>query len=237
MFDRLKKVATAIQRPAWRFSLRHGVAPASEHLEVIRMARPATLIDIGANKGQFSIAVRGLFPNARIIAFEPLKTQADIFERLFRSDPGVELQAYAIAEAAGTATFHIADRPDSSSLFGINKAQSDAFGVREASSITVELRRLDQCVDLASLPKPILMKIDVQGAELRVLKGLNDFSLIDFLYVELSFVELYDGQPLASEVIEYARTKGLVLRGIYNQVSTDTFGPTQADFLFSQDQA
>lgn len=237
MFERFKKVAIATQRAAWRLGLRHGVALASEHLEVIRMARPGTLIDIGANKGQFSVALRGLFPNTRIIAFEPLKTQADIFQRLFRSDPSVELQPYAIADVSGTANFHITDRPDSSSLFGINKSQSDAFGVCEASSVTVELRRLDQCVDLASLPKPILMKIDVQGAELRVLKGIDDFSSIDFLYIELSFVELYDGQPLASEVIEYARTKGMALRGVFNQVSTDTFGPTQADFLFSQDQA
>lgn len=234
--DKLLKGVASVRRRPWRKALRCGVAPATEHLEAIELVRPANLIDVGANKGQFSIAVRGLFPQARITAFEPLVSEADVFRRLFENDPAVVLHPFAIAEEAGTATFHIADRADSSSLLAIEQAQTDAFGVRESSSVTVELKRLDECVDLGSLEGPVLLKIDVQGAEVGVLKGIADYANIDFIYVELSFVTLYDSQPLAAEIIEFLHAMGFHLHGVFNQVSTKRFGPTQADFLFSRIQ-
>ncbi|MBB3034347.1 FkbM family methyltransferase [Alteriqipengyuania lutimaris] len=230
--DKLLKAGASLPRRMWRRSLRYGVAPAIEHLRAIEIARPASLIDIGANKGQFSAAVRGLFPEARIIAFEPLESEAKLYRQVFRGERDVTLHPVAIAEEAGTSTFHVADRADSSSLLKIEQAQTDAFGVRESSEITVQLKRLDECIDLGQLPRPILVKIDVQGAEGSVLRGIDDFSVIDFVYVELSFVTLYEQQPLASEIIELLRSKGLELQGVFNQVTTDRFGPTQADFLF-----
>jgi hypothetical protein len=76
------------------------------------------------------------------------------------------------------------------------------------------------------------MKIDVQGAELAVLQGCDSLDEIDWIYVELSFVGLYQGQPLCDEIIGYLGEHGFRLAGVFNQVRTAAFGPTQADFLF-----
>lgn len=209
------------------------VAAATEHVTAIRHAAPATLIDVGTNKGQFSLAVRALRPRARIIGFEPLPAAATRYERVFRRDPLVELHCVALSDREGVAEFHVADRADSSSLLKLGHGQDAAFGVRGSGTIEVQTRRAASCVSLGDLPRPILMKIDVQGAELQVLRGCDDLELVDFVYVELSFAELYEGQPLYDEVAAYLAQRGFHLAGVFNQISTPAFGPTQADFLFS----
>ena len=79
------------------------------------------------------------------------------------------------------------------------------------------------------------MKLDVQGFELQALKGCEAyFPYINWIYVECSFVELYEGQALAHEVIDELRLKGFVLMGVYN-MSYDSNGQAiQADFLFKR---
>lgn len=216
-------------------AFRHRVAAAIEHLAPIRLTSAATLIDIGANKGQFSLAFRSVRPDAQIIAFEPLAGAADIYSRLFRNDRRLVLHRVAIADEEGCAEFFVADRDDSSSLLKPGDGQARAFGVRSACTIQVPVRRLDDCVALRDLPRPILMKIDVQGAELKVLMGCAALEMVDFIYTELSFAELYDGQPLFDEVADYLGQRGFALAGVFNQVTTRSFGPTQADFLFRRE--
>lgn len=210
----------------------HRVAAAIEHLDPIRFSAAATLLDAGANKGQFSLAFRALRPAAQIIAFEPLPEAADRFEALFAGDAGVTLHRVALSDHAGQAVFHVTDRQDSSSLLKPGAGQREAFGVDNATTIRVPLARLDACVPFAQLAAPVLLKIDVQGAELLVLQGCDSLDRIDFVYVELSFVELYEGQPLFDTVSDYLTSRGFKLAGIFNQAMTRAFGPTQADFLF-----
>ncbi|WP_370290322.1 FkbM family methyltransferase [Nocardioides sp.] len=230
---RLRKLAAiAKHRPYVAGLARHRVAAAVEHVEAIQYCAPRTLIDVGANKGQFSLAVRGLFPTTVVHAFEPLDEAASQYEALFAGQDDVHLHRTAIASEPGTVTFHVTDRADSSSLLPPGAGQREAFGVAEQRSIEVPVTTLDAAVDLDSLPHPVLLKIDVQGAELEVLKGLSDLSAIDYVYVEASFVELYEGQCLLADLTEHLAERGFALRGTYNQVSTATFGPTQVDCLF-----
>jgi hypothetical protein len=100
--------------------------------------------------------------------------------------------------------------------------------------IEVQVRPLEKVIDLEGLPHPVMLKIDVQGAELDVLRGISGFDYVDFIYVELSFVELYDGQALFEDVRSYLVERGFKLRGVFNQVYTEQYGPTQADCLFAR---
>lgn len=74
--------------------------------------------------------------------------------------------------------------------------------------------------------------MDVQGGELGVFDGCDQLGEVDFIYVELSFVELYVGQPLFDSVNAYLVSRGFSLIGAFNQVSTEEYGPTQIDVLF-----
>lgn len=230
---KIAKAASVLQRPRARSALlRHHVAAAVEHFDAISFCSPGSLIDIGANKGQFSVALRTLLPQAPIHAFEPLPQAAERYASVFADDPNTSLHRFAIAEEAGNAILYVTDREDSSSLHRPGPKQAAAFGVREASQIEVPIRPLEDIINLSDLPRPIMMKIDVQGAELEVLQGCKNLEMIDFIYVELSFIELYDKQALFSDVNAYLNSRGFALRGVFNQVLTDRFGPTQADCLF-----
>lgn len=212
------------------------VAAATEHLSAIQFCEPNTLLDAGANKGQFSLAFRALRPDAHIVAFEPLPEAADIFDRMFSRDQLTQLQRVALGGTEGLAKFHIADRADSSSLLKPGEGQERAFGVRSARTVQAPVKRLDACVDFAALPHPIFLKVDVQGGELGVFEGCDQLSAVDFIYVELSFVELYIGQPLFEDVTAYLSGRGFKTIGVFNQVVTDEFGPTQVDVLFQRSQ-
>ena len=86
-----------------------------------------------------------------------------------------------------------------------------------------------------NLVSPILLKIDVQGYELEVLKGCGDILVkFDYIYVECSFVELYKEQVLVDEVIQYLINYSFKLDGIYNTFYDKKGIAVQGDFLFSK---
>jgi FkbM family methyltransferase len=207
--------------------------PAVEHVVAIQRLNPRTLIDIGANKGQFSLVARSLFPGIEIHAFEPLERERKLLASVV-SQP-IKIYATALGETEGEATFFVTSRADSSSLLKPGRGQKDAFGVALSSTIKVPVARLDDFVNVKRMPRPILMKADVQGGELAVFKGAKELiSAVDAVYCEASFVPLYELQPLAHEMIRYLAAEGLFLRGAFNQSTTVRFGPTQADLLFSR---
>jgi len=204
--------------------------PGVEHIEAIKGLNPKTLIDVGANKGQFSLVARYLFPDIQIHAFEPLERERRLLGSVVR--PPIQIHSAALGATPGKTNFYVTSRADSSSLLRPGAGQSAAYKVSLASTTTVEVTRLRDVLDLSTLPRPILMKIDVQGGELEVLKGVgNRLDQLEWIYCEMSLVHLYEGQPLASEVISYLSDFGFELRGVFNQSHTTQFGPTQADFL------
>ncbi len=208
--------------------------PAVEHIEAIRRLYPKTLIDVGANKGQFALVARYLFPEIEIHAFEPLARERKLLASVV-SQP-ITIYESALGELAGEATFFVTSRADSSSLLKPGAGQAAAYGVALASTIKVPIARLVDVIDVKALPRPILMKADVQGGELAVFKGANGLlRSVEAIYCEASFVPLYELQPLAHELISYLAAEGLFLRGVFNQSTTAQFGPTQADLLFSRD--
>lgn len=235
MPSRLRKGLGLLAHPYFvRAAITHRVAAASEHLAAIRICAANTLIDAGANKGQFSLAFRALRSQASIIAFEPLPEAADKFNRVFGEDSLILLHRVALTISEGTAEFHVTNRTDSSSLLRPGEGEARAFGVHSATTIEVPTKRLDQCIEIGMQAHPILLKVDVQGGEIGVFEGCQALEEIDFIYVELSFVELYAGQPLFQDVSEYLAGRGFIIAGIFNQVFTAEYGPTQVDALFKR---
>jgi FkbM family methyltransferase len=209
------------------------VLPTVEHIDAIKRLAPNTLIDVGANKGQFSTIARYLFPEIEIHAFEPLESECRYFESVV-SQP-VKLYSTAVGATPGRAEFFVTSRADSSSLFKPGVGQESAYGVVCASSITVPVARLSDIVDMSKLRRPILMKLDIQGGELDALQGAQDMlPYVDYIYCETSYVPLYDGQPLANELASYLIAQGFSLVGVYNQSVTKEYGATQADFLWAR---
>jgi len=122
---------------------------------------------------------------------------------------------------------------DSSSLLK-GHLQNQIFpGTQEVGAFSVSVKPLSALLTEADIVSPALLKIDVQGYELEVLKGCGSLlKTFEYIFVECSFLELYQKQALAHEVITFLAKQGFNLKGIYN-MSYDKFGvAVQGDFLF-----
>ena len=236
-FSKLSKLGLVLASPSrWLRTIKTLTAPATEHLKLLRALSPDTVIDVGANKGQFSLAARRALPVATIIAFEPLPTQASKYVINFSGDHRATLHPVALSDNSGTAVFHITNRTDSSSLLAPGPQQLAAYNVGEVSSIDVQCHRLDEFLRPDDLAGVVLLKLDVQGAEDRVIKGsVNILPFIQYVMLEASFVELYCGQPTVNSIISLMNTLQFSLRAVHNISVTRLFGQTQADLLFVND--
>jgi FkbM family methyltransferase len=238
LMRRLIKLLRLLGRNKYRAGLIHGVAAAIEHVSFLRSVPMGTLIDAGANKGQFSLVARGERGDVRIIAFEPLKRPHRIYSSLFAGDKSVTVVNAALGAEAGEADIHVSRSDDSSSLLPIGRLQCQIFpGTEEVGKEHIRVMRLDEAVDAVGLAHPLVLKMDVQGFELEVLKGAEkSLPYIDGIYVELSFVPLYEGQPVAHEVIKWLDERGFFLAGVYHVAYGAQGIAIQADMYFRRDQ-
>lgn len=211
------------------------VAPTIEHIPILKsLSKLNTIIDIGANKGQFSLAARYVCKNADIFSFEPLEKTAIKFNKLFESDKQITLFKSAIGQKEENVVMHVSNRDDSSSLLNIGKNQTTIFpGTEEKHKEEIKVASLNHYLSKEDLVQPVFVKIDVQGFELEVLKGSVDLlEYFDYIYVECSFIELYEKQALADEVITFLNNYSFKLRGVYNMFYDKKGIAVQADFLF-----
>jgi FkbM family methyltransferase len=230
---RLTKGLSALTKPWCWSALIRGVVPAIEHEKVFAGYKFDTVIDVGANKGQFATLARYMWPNALLICFEPLTAPRARMNKITKLRAIVH--SCAVGEIEGQATMHIASRTDSSSLLNLGEAQKKLYKMEKASELIVPVRRLDSVIDGAKLTRTSLLKIDVQGFEYEVLQGAQRLlPFIDVVYVEASNIELYSGQKLAPEVIASLEGKGFKLISSHNNATVNN-KILQSDLLFKKE--
>lgn len=224
-----KALLIAVTPEYWRPLLK-GVAPGTEHSRVPFTGNFASIIDVGASRGQFAVFARRAWPTAEIVCFEP-QPDAATRARLVLGK-SIAVHECALGSAASTSVLHLSADDDASSLLSIGRQAEEFKGTDEVGTLDVPVRRLDEMVETAPA-RPTLLKIDVQGSEMAVLEGAGVLlDAVDEIYCECSFVPLYDGQPLADEVESFLKERGFELVGTFNQWTTREGDPLQADFLF-----
>lgn len=215
------------------------VAAGIEHTHALKpLADLRTILDVGANRGQFALAARAFCPKADVISFEPLRAPAAMFRKVHGPDPRVTLVEAAVGSQEEQLEMHVSGRDDSSSFLPATNALLDHHpDVQEVAREMVRVAPLRNLVDLQKIRQPALLKIDVQGFELQVLQGCEDvLALFQFVYVECSYVETYADQALAPELWKWLEQRGYILRGSYNESFNDG-KPFQSDCLFERQSA
>ena len=236
-FLRIKKIFYLIIKPRSWIAFYKLVLPSFEHRKVLKLLQKRHLdliIDVGSNKGQFTFASRIYFPNVTIFSFEALKSEFEKYINLISSFKNIKAYNYALGNIKKKTRMNIASSPDSSSLLEINEIQSKEFGTCETNFFDeIEIRRIDEWLDQIKKFNSILMKIDVQGFELEVLKGSKQvLKHINYLYIEASSVELYKNQPLLENIKDFLFEEGFFLEGSFNQCYGKNNKLIQGDYLF-----
>jgi FkbM family methyltransferase len=235
VLNRVDKLFQVTKSPRLLIALfHHHVLAGAEH-RFILSRELTTVIDIGANRGQFALAARQWASKARVISFEPLLGPAQIFRQVFSNDSQVTLHEVAIGNDSSEAIIHVSGRDDSSSLLPISMLQDKLFpGTAERSTAVIRVEPLHALVKRDEIKSPALLKIDVQGYEYETLMGCQSLlQAFEQIYCECSFVELYTGQKLASEVIAWLAEQEFSLVGVHNTTYDDAGLCVQADLLFS----
>jgi FkbM family methyltransferase len=195
---------------------------------------PATVVDVGANVGQFSRASLGRWPASRIIAFEPLPSAAVPLRRMLMAmGDRHAVHQVALGSSEGESVFHRHHYSLSSSVLPVAEPSRHRYSwADEAESIKVPMARLDdELVDVA-LDRPVLVKIDVQGFEMEVLNGAEGvLQEADCLVVEHAFDEFYEGQSRAAEVMKHLIRTGWGFNRVVD-VRRERGVIVEADFVY-----
>ena len=199
-----------------------------------------TVLDIGANVGQFGQMVRTAGFAGRILSVEPLDSAHRVLVRRSSSDDRWSAVHAAVGAERGTTTINIAGNSYSSSLLPMTQRhlsadpKSATIGTQDVQVVTVADLVRDHAID----PERALLKIDTQGFERQVLDGAGE--LLDAfaaVQLELSFVELYEGQQLYDELVAELALHGLGLWTLETGISDETGRLLQCDGLFMRKAA
>lgn len=198
-------------------------------------ARIDTVIDIGANVGQFGQMVRSAGFAGRIVSVEPLDAAHGVLARRSSSDSRWSTVHAAVGAEPGSTTINIAGNSYSSSLLTMTQRhlsadpRSATVGTQDVQVVTVA-----QLVEDHGLaPERSLLKVDTQGFERQVLDGAGDLlGRFAAVQLELSFVELYEGQQLYDELVAELGHHGLELWTLETGISDETGRLLQCDGLF-----
>jgi FkbM family methyltransferase len=204
----------AVEKSLTRFAVQQHVAALLEKYRV------SCVLDVGANRGQYGLALRRAGYTGHIVSFEPV---ADVFAELHATaarDGKWTAYPYALGREDGTTTINVVPGTLSSVLAPTRFGRKRYAQLREPTTSEVPLHRLDSILDdvlpgPAGLLRPYL-KLDTQGYDLEVFGGLGDrVQDIVAMQAEVSLLQIYEGMPDMAEAVEAYREAGFDITALY----------------------
>lgn len=178
------------------------------------------VIDVGANDGQFAQKLRSFYLE-EILSFEPVTFAFEKLAEAASSDPNWHVYKLALGSQESTQTINVSDATVFSSLLRTNDYCIQRFGggAQGKREEVVSIRRLDELLDKI-VPdienKQIFLKMDTQGYDTEVFKGLgNKLKHVIALQSEVSLISIYEGMPHWTESISIYEKAGFGVVGMF----------------------
>jgi FkbM family methyltransferase len=182
------------------------------------------IVDVGANRGQFMESALSAFPDAVFYCFEPLPAAFSVLESnvKIRNAGKVNLYNMAVGDTEGTIDMHLhVDHDVSSSLLLTTQSTAQLYPVTNSQRvIQVPITTLDSALNIPRVQqeRDLLVKIDVQGYEDRVIKGgAQTIGRAKAVIIEINVESLYEGQPEFVDLALQLKRLGLRYAGNMRQ--------------------
>jgi FkbM family methyltransferase len=167
--------------------------------DLIREAQrthPDVLLDIGAHVGEMAIEMARAFPQTSVHAFEPTPSTYETLKARLAPYPNAHAHAIALGAKNGSSSFFLNVNEQTNSLLD-NDEGNNCFlhnPTRHENKIDVPVRRLDDWLDKHAPQGQVMMKVDIQGAELLLVRGgeLAFRHRVQAMLVEVEYLPLYE---------------------------------------------
>jgi FkbM family methyltransferase len=195
-----------------------------------------TVIDGGANIGQFARACSVVYPAAQVLSFEPLPDVAEQLRQNLHDVHGYKVFQTALGRRDGEVTFNRNIYTQSSSILDVDTNDGALLqSKQEVRQVTVPLARLDTALAEYDLRPPVLLKLDLQGYELPALHGApRTLRKCSHLLIETVFKRSYREEPLFDEIQDHLTSCGFRFGRPVNFVREPNGQIAQMDALFEQ---
>lgn len=198
------------------------------------------IIDVGANRAQFIKSIEAHIPDgATIYAFEPIENLHDEYTK--NTQPfKVKMYNQLLSDVENYTEFQLHTEHDqSSSLLRRTELCVENFPfTSQSKSMKLKTYTLDSILSDELLSGKVLLKIDVQGAELKVLKGaVNTLRRVDTVIAEINSQSLYEGQAEFSEILLFLKSNHYQFCGVRDQKFDDKGLLLYFDAVFRKNNA
>jgi FkbM family methyltransferase len=208
-------------------------------IRLLREQNADVVFDVGANRGGFVDRLRGAGYEGRVISFEPLPEPFAVLARRAADDRRWDAAEAALSDVAGREPMRRSGSGDvTSSLLGTADALVQALPeAAPGEQVEVGVSTVDaEAAERLAASDRLFLKIDTQGNELAVLRGAQEtLARTAGVLAELSLVELYEGQALFGEIVDWLAERGLLLLAMAPAFHDPRTGQLlQVDALFGE---
>lgn len=135
------------------------------------------IIDVGANSGEFILLMQSNYGSIPLLAFEPIKKEFEGIKNKFSKNENIQIINEGLGSNIGSVDLYVGEFSPSSSIL---KPETKNYSVE-----TIKINKLDNYIEKFSNKNNILLKIDVEGFEMEVLKGsLLSLKCLNLIYIE-----------------------------------------------------
>lgn len=209
-------MTATLEKPKFREHTRTG----NDLKDLVPNAR--VILDCGGGNGWFAKAAKAIWPNAQIHSFEPATRFIQSFQPVSSNHT---IHRVAVGDYDGDVKLNLTSNPESNSLLEFLPDGPLHKVHAPAGSETVPMHTLDSIIT-EGIESVDILKMDVQGAELRVLQGAKHLleTARPVIYMEVAFQPLYQAHPLLEQVDEYLDFLGYERLYLYPSPMPDLWG-------------
>ncbi len=166
---------------------------------------PLSILDIGANKGEWSRVAKSIFPTANCFLIEPQVEMKPFLDKFCQDFPGSSWFLAGAGATIGQLTQTIWDDLAGSSFLPAESDELKKLGKQRL----VQIITIDSLIEERSISMPQLVKLDIQGFELEALRGAQKlFGNTEVFILETSLFQFLDNMPIFHEVIAFMAERG-----------------------------